>query len=322
MIEILACGPLATVQDGGRPGHLARGLAPGGAADRRALAEAAALVGPGAVIETAPAPMTVRLGAAARIAMVGAPALIAADGTPLTAEAAHDLPEGATVTIRPTGAGAWTYLAVAGGIATPPVMGARATHLIAGIGRPLAAGDRLSLGPAPRAGPPMRLRDGAADRLGGGTLRLVAGPQTALFPQAVRDRLEATAFVRDARGNRQGVALASEGAGFATADQLALLSDFVRAGDVQMTGAGEPYVLGPEHQTTGGYPRIGTVIPADQPRAMQAVPGSPLRLRFVSLAEARAAAWPAPALAPMVRDPRDIPDLLSYRLADDAWRGE
>ena len=56
-----------------------------------------------------------------------------------------------------------------------------------------------------------------------------------------------------------------------------------------MTGDGVPYILGPECQTTGGYPRIGTVISADMPRAMQAVPGAKLRFRFVTLAEARAA---------------------------------
>ena len=77
------------------------------------------------------------------------------------------------------------------------------------------------------------------------------------------------------------------GPGFATEAQLNLLSDFILPGDVQMTGDGVPYILGPECQTTGGYPRIGTVISADMPRAMQAVPGAKLRFRFVTLAEAR-----------------------------------
>nr|WP_238941630.1 biotin-dependent carboxyltransferase family protein [Jannaschia sp. Os4] len=308
---------MTTVQDRGRPGHLARGLAAGGAADLRALDEAEALVGPGAVIESAPAPLTVRLHAGMRVAVLGAPAAVTVEGRALAMEAAHDLPDGAEVQVRPTGRGAWTYLAVAGGIAAPEVMGGRGAHLIAGIGRALNAGDRLEVGTAaPR--PAARLAEGAAGRLGGGELRLLPGPQTGLFPREARARLEATPFVRDARGNRQGIKL-SGGDGFATEGQLTLLSDFVRAGDVQMTGAGEPYVLGPECQTTGGYPRIGTVIPADLPRAMQAAPGAPLRLRFVTRAEALAATPPPPRTEPLVRDPRDMPDLLGYQLIDGVW---
>ena len=313
MIEVAACGPLVTVQDDGRPGHLSQGLARGGAADPRARAEAAALLGgdAGAGIETPGAPVTLTLRVAAHVALTGAPMRATADGRVLAWHAAHALAAGTVLALRPAGAGGYAYVHVAGGLGTAEVMGARAAHLAAGIGAPLAAGDVLpcaaSEGPARRlAAPP--------DRFGGGTLRLLPTPQTRLFPPEVRGRFEATAFLRDPRGNRQGVRLAAEGPGFATAGQLTLLSDFVLPGDVQMTGDGVPYVLGPECQTTGGYPRIGTVIAADLPRAMQAAPGDPLRFRFVTAEEARAAVPGPPAVEPLVRAPGDVPDLGAMQL--------
>ena len=83
--------------------------------------------------------------------------------------------------------------------------------------------------------------------------------------------------------------LTMAGAGFSAEGQLSILSEVIVPGDIQVTGDGTPFVLLPECQTTGGYPRIGTVIPADLPRAAQAGPGARLRFRFVGLEEALAA---------------------------------
>ncbi len=311
MIEVIACGPLVTVQDDGRPGWLSRGLARGGAADALARQEARALLGEiGAGIETPGAPLRLRLRVPLTIALTGAPMRATVDGRALAWNACHPLPEGAELELKPTGAGQYSYLHVPGGFDTEALLGSRAAHLIAGIGKPLAAGDRLPCAPSDL---PAR-KIAPAERLGGGTLRLLPTPQTRLFPEAELDRLETTAFTRAARGNRQGVRLDPDGAGFATEGQLNLLSDFILPGDVQMTGDGVPYVLGPECQTTGGYPRIGTVIAADLPRALQAVPGAILRFRFVTR-EAAILAWPAtPRATALVRDPGDVADLMSLQL--------
>ncbi|UWQ20976.1 biotin-dependent carboxyltransferase family protein [Jannaschia sp. W003] len=311
MIEVLHCGPLVTVQDGGRPGHLALGLARGGAADRRALAEARALLGRcGAGIESPGLPLTLRFGAPCAVALTGAPMRAKADGRALRWHASHMLAAGMVLRLRPLGAG-YSYVTPAGGLDWPEVMGSQAAHPIAGIGRALRPGDRLG----PGAEGPSRVLRRPEERFNGGTLRCVVTPQTALFPEAERARFEATAFRRDPRGNRQGVRLAMDGEGFRAEGQLSLLSDFILPGDVQMTGDGVPFVLGPESQTTGGYPRIAHVIAADLPRAMQAPPGAELRFRFVTLAEARAAAPGPPATEALVRDPRDV-DLLAHQLVD------
>ena len=267
----------------------------------------------GAAIETAGAALRLRIEGATVLALTGAPMRAEAAGRPLAWHAAHALPAGAELSLRPAGRGVYGYLTPAGGIASEPVLGSRSTLVAAGIGRPLAPGDRLPCGAADGSD---RTLVAPEDRFGGGTLRCVATPQTALFTQADVARFGETAFRRDPRGNRQGVRLAFEGRGFATEGQLALLSDFVLPGDVQTTGDGVPYILGPDCQTVGGYPRIAHVIGADLPRAMQAPPGAELRFRFVSLAEARAVAVAEPKAAPLLRDPAAMPDLGAYQLID------
>jgi allophanate hydrolase len=233
-----------------------------------------------------------------------------ADARALAWHASTPLAEGTMLDLRPLRAG-YSYLHVAGGIATEPVLDSRSAHLSVGIGAALEAGDRLPCAPADR---PARRLSRPPDRFEGGLLRLVETPQTRLFPDAVRARFERTRFARDPRGDRRGVRLACEGVGFEAEGQLALLSDFVLPGDVQMTGDGTPYILGPECQTTGGYPRIGSVIPADLPRALQAPPGAPLTFRFVPIAEARAARCAPPATEPLVRAPADDPELMTRQL--------
>ena len=192
----------------------------------------------------------------------------------------------------------------------------------------MAAGDRLPAGADP--GGPVGLGLEPRPRFSGGRIRIVPSAQTGLFTAAERTRFAATDFVRDARGNRQGVRLAHEGAPFSAEGGLSILSEVVVPGDIQMTGDGIPYVLLPECQTMGGYPRIGTVVPDDLAQVAQAPAGARLRFDFVDPAEAlaelrRTAAGRAADLRrrirPLVRDPATIPDLLSYQLVSGVTAG-
>ena len=150
------------------------------------------------------------------------------------------------------------------------------------------------------------------------------GPQTDLFSLATRKSFEETRFTRSAIGNRQGIRLDHDGAPFATSGQLSHASDLITEGDIQMTGDGAPYVLLAECQTMGGYPRIGTVLPADLPRVAQTAPGGDLRFRFVTAEEAEKS-WEGDSAilkrlrgrrTPLIRDPREMSDLLAYTLLD------
>lgn len=325
-------GPGLTVQDLGRPGWLSEGLSRGGAADRLAVLEGAALLGQEpdlAAVEMAGFGGVFEATAPLRIALTGAPMAARAGDRTLAWNAVHHLGAGERLSIGGARAGVYGYLHVGGGIATEPVMASRSAHLAARIGARLAAGDRLPLGQDPGAGTPAMRLDPEA-RFGGGEVRLLPVPQTALFSARDLRRFAETEFRRDPKGNRQGVRLAFAGAPFAGAAGLSLVSEVVQPGDVQLTGDGAPYVLLAECQTTGGYPRIGTALPCDLPVVAQAAPGAPLRFRFVTVEEGLAAC-PAERetlgqlrrkLRPVVRAPEDIPDLLGYQLVSGVTAGE
>jgi allophanate hydrolase len=235
---------------------------------------------------------------------------------------------GDILNIQGATAGTYGYLNVGGGFDVPEILGARGAHLRAGLGVAIQTGDRLPIGDDPHDDTMQTLTP--EPRLAGGALRAVHSIQTNRFSPSDLSRFQATAFRRDPRANRMGLRLDYDGAPFTAADQLNVLSEIIVPGDIQMTGDGTPYILMPECQTTGGYPRIGTIIPSDLPRAAQAPVGAPLTIQFIALTEAteierrtaRELAHLAGTLRPLVRDPHDIPDLLSYQLIDGVISGK
>ncbi len=323
-------GPGVTVQDRGRTGYLSQGLSRGGAADPLALAEGAALLRQpiGAALEMAGMGGRFEVTAPTRIALTGAPMKATLDGAPLAWQASHLIPPGVVLEIGGASAGVYGYLTFGGGLAVPEVLGAQSAHLAAGLGAPLAAGDRLLLSEDPGKDTGLILMP--EPRWSGGELRILPSLQTGLYPDEDQTRFAETRFSRDTRGNRMGVRLVPEGEGFGLHAGQTILSEVITPGDIQIPGDGAPYVLLSECQTTGGYPRIGTVIPPDLPRIAQAPAGSEIRFRFVTRDEALAAqasfvkhikALPGLA-APMFRDPAQIADLLSYTLISGAITGE
>lgn len=323
-------GPGVTVQDQGRRGYLDAGLSRGGAADRLALAEGAALLGQDpdkAALEMAGMGGEFEVTADTRIALTGAPMRATLDGAKLAWNASHLLPAGARLSIGPVLGGSYGYLHVGGGVTGAGRLGAQSAHLAAGIGAVLAAGDRLEIGPDKGAETGLLLE--VADRFDGGTVRIVASIQTPLFDPSELARLQAEPLRRDARANRMGVRLEPAGGGFQVDGGRNVVSEVIVPGDIQITGDGTPFVLMSECQTTGGYPRIGTVLPCDLPRVAQAPAGAELRFRFVDMAEAieleRAEAQRRAALGrsrrPLIRDPRMMPDLLSYQLISGVIAG-
>lgn len=333
MTRALIChqaGPGVTVQDMGRTGLLAQGLSRGGAADRRALSEGAALLGQSdrlAALEMAGMGGVFEATEDIAVALTGAPMRAEIDGAAILWNAAHLLPKGAKLKIGAATAGTYGYLSVAGGIDTTPILGARSVHLTAGLGAALGQGARLPVGPAKTQRSGVRLA--VAPRFDGGEIRVLRSLQTDFFPTETLERFESTVFSRDQRGNRMGVRMNADGAGFHVEGGLNVISEVIVAGDIQVTGDGAPYVLLAECQTTGGYPRIGTVIPSDLPRVAQAGPGAKLRFRFVGLDEALAlhqrdladVAALKSRVEPLVRDPARINNLLEYQLISGVTSG-
>lgn len=327
ILTVLQGGPTLSVQDMGRPGFRAQGLTIAGAMDVLALHEGAALLQQDAtlaVIEMAGNGGRFRVDRDTRIALTGATMAAQIDGEPLVWNASHLLPAGATLTIGGARAGSYGYLHFGGGINTPQVMGARATHLRAGIGAALESGDTLPLGPD--TGSTVNMALPADSRFDGGKLRCVASMQTGSFAPEVLARFQDTTFRRDPRANRMGIRMEGGGDGFTTEGALSIVSEVTVPGDIQLTGDGAPFVLMCECQTTGGYPRIGTVIPSDLPRAAQAPAGAQITFQFIDMEAALALHRRyTDALStvrrqthPLVRDPADIRNLAEYQLAGHA----
>ncbi|MFE7635309.1 biotin-dependent carboxyltransferase family protein [Kitasatospora sp. NPDC057518] len=277
-------GPLTTVQDLGRRGVAHLGVPRAGALDEPALRAANRLVGnePGAAgLETTLGGVALRAVAAVLVAVTGAPSPVRVDGRPASWGAPVLVPAGAVLEVGAATAGVRGYLAVAGGIDVPPVLGSRSTDLLAGLGpAPLAAGDRLPVGTPPpyRARPELVPLPAPPAEL---VLRLRLGPRADWFtPEAVA-RLGRDRYLVSPTGNRVG--LRTEGPPVARARDGELPSEGMVLGAVQIPPDGRPVVFLADHPTTGGYPVIGVVPAADLAAAAQARPGTPVR--FVPLRE-------------------------------------
>ena len=325
MLIVETAGPALSIQDLGRPGALGQGLSRGGAADRLGYMDGAVLLGQPAecaALEMAGMGGRFTVSEPVRFALTGACMTATLEGAPIEWNASHLALPGMILEIGAAQDGVYGYLHVGGGLDTDLELGGRGFHRIAGLGHLVSAGDTLPLGAdAHLDAAPMRL---PARQNSKEALRVMPGPQSDLFGDDVRATFEATTFVRSPRANRQGVRLDHDGAPFSTEDQLTLVSDFICEGDIQMTGDGTPFVLLGECQTMGGYPRIGTVIPADIPRIAQALPGDALTMQFITTDEATRL-WQSDeaylkarnaAKTPRVRNPREMADLLSYELVD------
>lgn len=282
MMRIASCGLQATIQDRGRSGHVREGIPPSGPADPVAFAAALELAG------CDPAD--------AAIEVVGLPFAFRCDDRRIVAVTGRDVrlrtrvqvPGWTSVLARPgeevvvegSALTRFAYIAASGGIALPKVLGSRATYLPAALGalpRPLAAGDELPLG-ASNAGVEAAGRHIAAPAYGRAA-RAVAGPHDERFPDESVLGFFSTAFTVLPESDRMGVRLGG-GALAPAADEL--LTCGVVAGAVQVPRGGAPIVLLADHQTTGGYPIIATVVQDDLGIVAQAAPGEYLRFERVT----------------------------------------
>ena len=335
-LRVLEAGPGCQVQDAGREGYYRFGVPEGGVMDRAALYENAALLSQPvacAVLEMAGLGGRFEvLGGPLRLALTGAPMRAKIDGVALEWNATAWLEPGQVLEIGAAETGVYGYLGVGGGFAVAASLGSRATLVRAGIGgffgRALAGGDPLPLGPDDAADTQLRLE--AQERFGGGNIRVLWGPQSGMFSSSERDRFANIEYCVDHRANRMGVRLQTDEPPLRAEGHLSNVSDAVSLGDVQIPGDGYPAVLLADRQTTGGYPRIATIIQADLARMVQARPGESICFKPVSLDEALAALagqqqrWQGLAgqVTQRLRDPFTMHDLLDYELASGAIAGE
>ena len=277
-LAVVRAGALTTVQDLGRPGYAHLGVPRSGALDPPAAALVNRLVGnppDAAVLETTLNGCALRPRSAITVAVGGAPCAVAVGGRPAPWGAPVRVPGGTLLDIGPARSGVRGYVAVSGGVAVEPVLGSRSTDLLSGLGpAPLTDGTVLPLGQpvgphalvdaVPQPGPPAEL-----------VLRVTPGPRDDWFTATAVRTLVTRAYRVSSASNRIG--LRTEGPVLERSRTGELPSEGMVLGAVQVPPDGRPVVFLADHPTTGGYPVIAVVRPADLPAAAQAVPGTPVR---------------------------------------------
>lgn len=291
-MRVRSAGPLPTVQDLGRRAWQHMGVPVSGAMDALALRLANLAVGnpeDAAGIEATLGGLEVEFLSRARFAVAGPSPWARLNGATVPTWECREARAGDVLRLEVAAAGARDYLAVAGGIAVPPVLGSRSTYLRGGFGglegRPLRAGDVLPVGSEagePRGPVPPALRPAyAADA----PLRVVLGPQAEAFSEEALATFQEGTFRVTPRADRMGCQL--DGPRLAHRGGADIVSEGIAEGSVQVPGDGRPIVLLADRPTTGGYAKIATVASIDLPRAAQLLPGREVRFAAVSLWEAR-----------------------------------
>lgn len=323
-LRIEEAGPGHSIQDHGRFGWRRFGISTAGAMDRLHLAIANRLVGnppEAAAIET--------MLSGCRLGVVGGPALIAVAGAGLSLSIdgrlvpvgqSVEAAAGQTVVLSPVRTGVYGYLAVAGGFAQNPTMGSLSRHRRSGLGPPpLQAGMTLPIHPSPTVPAPLRLAQVPGHATG--PIRFLWGPQEDWFVQEARTSLTSAHWVIGQRSDRMGLFLNGPAL---TVLLGSMVSDGVVPGSIQVPPSGSPVILMRDCQTTGGYPKIATVISADLDRLAQMRPGDEVRLEAVShdtalmaLSRARAAVVDL-RTEPALRQP-DTAWLLQHNLIGGVW---
>jgi antagonist of KipI len=291
MIRVESPGLFTTVQDLGRWGHQHQGVPVAGPMDPFAHRLANLAVGNDAscaTLETTLVGPRLRFAAAARFAVAGATCAMTLDGRPVVPGVPHEAPEGSELAIGRVVRGARAYVAVAGGIDVPLVLGSRSTHVPSGMGgvdgRPLKTGDVLRVGLS-SATPGLAIEPAPLPD-GGAVLRVLPGPEADAFePDGVRV-LARTRLVLHQDSNRMGYRLTGVRLSKVPANRL---SSATTMGTIQVPPDGAPILLMADRQTTGGYPRIAHVIAADFGMAGQLKPGDWIEFFVCSADEARAA---------------------------------
>ena len=292
-LVIQDAGPLTTVQDLGRPGHLRVGIPESGPVDRESFVLANRLVGNAdgaAGLECTLTGPRVEFTDERAVAVTGAEMPVTLNGAPAPRWETFRVKAGDVLKLGFAKNGVRSYLAISGGIDTPPALGSRATYVrgqLGGLGgRALRKEDRLPLAPSPtiRYG---RLRtDRIPDYSGEAEIRVVLGPQDDRFTERGIAAFLEGAYEMLPQSDRMGARLKGPAVEHVRGHDI--ISDGIALGGVQVVGDGQPIILLVDRQSTGGYTKIATVCSFDIGRVGQIKPGQRLSFRRVTVAAAHA----------------------------------
>ncbi|WP_439495793.1 biotin-dependent carboxyltransferase family protein [Bosea sp. (in: a-proteobacteria)] len=288
-LRIRACGPAISIQDLGRHGYQRFGVSPAGAMDPLSLAAANLLVGntpDTAAIELGPGMAHFVSEGNVVVALAGPDCLLEVEGHRVPILTSVGVADGQTITARLGAAGVYAYLALSGGVAGVAEMGSRSQHRRSAIGGP-ALGLGMSIQACGRDGQPLQRLE-KPPSLETMPIRIVPGPQDDYFDPIMLERLCGDGYRISSMLDRMGLRL--DGPALNHRGDYNIVSDGIVEGAIQVPGNGQPIVLLRDRQTTGGYPKIATIISADLGRFAQLPAGAPVRFVRVSVEEAIEAA--------------------------------
>jgi len=293
-LQIIKPGLLTSVQDLGRHGHQATGVPVAGPMDAFSHRLANQLAGnepDAATLEITLIGPELIVHADTMLAIAGAQFEMTCDDRPVSIGVSFRVTRGQRLKFGRIVQGARAYLAVAGGVQTPLLLGSRATHLVSRMGgfegRALIAGDRVPIAGDPDPRPIRKATGLTLPTNGRALLRVMTGPQADWFEADALKTIAGVSFRISPQSNRMGYRL--QGPPLVRTHDRELISEPLGIGAIQVPIAGEPILLMADRQTAGGYPKIGYVIAADLPMAGQLAPGDFIEFHVCSPQEAVAA---------------------------------
>ena len=296
-VKVIIPGALTTVQDAGRYGYQSSGIQTSGVMDHKAYEEANALVGNTggeAVLEATLFGGMMEVTADTVAAVTGADMEPKVNNVPCGMNRPVLLRAGDTLSLDMAKSGCRSYIAFAGGVDVPVVLGSRSTNMKCRMGgyegRPLQTGDAFETGlwgeEAAERYEEVRDRSFPAEAYTSPIeVRVIEGPQAEYFTEKGKETFYSARYTISDQSDRMGYRL--EGEAIESVDGTDIISDGVAFGAVQVPASGGPIVRLADRQTTGGYAKIATVCSFDIPRLVQGKPGDTVCFRRISLEEAQ-----------------------------------
>jgi antagonist of KipI len=292
IFKVLKPGLQTTIQDLGRFGYQQYGISPSGAMDTYAMQTANILTGnhlEEAVLEASLIGPTLEALADIVISICGGDFSPVVDGRAIPLWKSIFIKKGQVLTLGSAKQGARCYISVAGEINVPIVLHSKSTYLSGEFGgfagRALEKGDIL-LGRPIIKKPLKKLDTSLIPRYEGQIqVRVILGPHEHRFSQESINSFLTEEFIITPQANRMGYQL--KGPKLQQIDNPDIISDPIPLGGIQVPASGQPIILLSDRQTTGGYTRIGTVISVDIPLLAQAVPGTCVTFKEISIEDAQ-----------------------------------
>ena len=293
-IKIIKAGLLTTIQDMGRYGYQETGMAVSGVMDTRSASLANILAGNDegeGVLEVTMMGPTIEFTADNIIAVTGGDLGAALNGAPIPRYEAVLVKAGQTLSFAAPKSGARAYVSFAGGLDVPVVMGSKSTNLKSKIGgfegRKLEAGDEIGFTAPKTSLPNMSARKLPVPDFSAREheIRVVLGPQDDCFPQSSIDTFFNNVYTISNEYDRMGCRMQGEVIKHKVGGDI--ITDGISFGAVQVPSHGNPIVMMADHQTTGGYTKIGNVISVDLPILAQCMPGHKIHFKWISIEAAQ-----------------------------------